>query len=69
MRSLADGLAPGGRLATIDWLPIRTRLGPPVEDRISPERVRALAEAAGLAFVRQFDILPMHSFLLFRKAP
>ncbi len=65
---LAAGLAPGGRLAVIEWLPKPTGLGPPVEQRLAPQRIRALAEAAGLALEKEHVFLPMHSFLVFRKA-
>lgn len=67
VRSMADGLVPDGRLALVDWLPSRTRLGPPVEHRIAPARVKALAAAAGLVLAEDLDLLPMHSFLVFRK--
>jgi ubiquinone/menaquinone biosynthesis C-methylase UbiE len=65
VKSMADGLAPGGRLALINWLPTRTRFGPPVEARISPGRVRELAQGAGLTLSEDLDFLPMHSFLVF----
>jgi ubiquinone/menaquinone biosynthesis C-methylase UbiE len=64
---LAAGLAPGGRLAVIEWLPKPTGLGPPVGQRLAPERIRALAEAAGLVLTEEHTLLPMHSFLVFRK--
>jgi ubiquinone/menaquinone biosynthesis C-methylase UbiE len=67
VESMAGALAPGGRMAIINWLPSRTRLGPPVEQRISPARVRELAEGAGLSLAEDLDILPMHSFLVFTK--
>jgi SAM-dependent methyltransferase len=67
LRSLFDGLAPNGRLALINWLPRRAEFGPPPEDRISPERVRELATAAGFEFDREVDFLLMQSFLVFRK--
>jgi SAM-dependent methyltransferase len=65
--SMAEGLVPGGRLAIIEWLPQRTRFGPPVEARISPRRVRELAEGAGLILSEDLHLLPMHSFLVFTR--
>lgn len=38
----------GGRLLIVDWEPKPMEMGPPVEHRISGERARAAAEAAGL---------------------
>lgn len=68
VRSMAEGLAPGGRLAILNWIPSRTRLGPPVEQRITPVRVKALAGAAGLRLAAEPDTLPMHSLLVFVRA-
>lgn len=65
--SMASGLAPGGRLVILDWLPTPMRLGPPLEHRISPERVKELAEAAGLALTEDIRLLPTHAFLVFTK--
>ena len=67
VRTLAEALTRGGRLAVVDWLPEPMDLGPPVAERISPERVRALAEAAGLVFARRLDLLPTHSFQIFTR--
>jgi len=67
VESMAAALGPGGRLAAINWLPSRTRLGPPVAQRISQARMRELAAGAGLTLAEDLDILPMHSFLVFRK--
>jgi ubiquinone/menaquinone biosynthesis C-methylase UbiE len=68
VRSMAGALAPGGRLAILNWIPSRTRLGPPVEQRIAPERVKALAGGAGLRLSAEPDVLPMHSLLVFVRA-
>jgi SAM-dependent methyltransferase len=67
VRSMAEGLAPGGRLAVLDWRPGPMQLGPPVEVRIAPARIRDLAQRAGLAPSREIDLLPTHTFLLFTK--
>lgn len=65
--SMAGGLAPGGRLAVLDWRPVRMRLGPPAEVRIAPARIRELAEGAGLRFAEEVDLLPTHTLLIFAK--
>ena len=67
VKSMADGLVPGGRLAVLEWRPERMRLGPPVGIRLSPARIRELAERAGLSQVEDVALLPTHSFLVFAK--
>ena len=62
---LKSSLRPGGRLAIIDFradLPI----GPPVEHRISPEKVGEELAAAGFTPVEHHDFLPRQYFLLFK---
>ncbi len=67
VKSMAAALVPGGRLAVVNWIPSRTRLGPPVDQRIAPERVKELAAGAGLVGAVEHDLLPMHSFLVFTR--
>lgn len=67
MKSIADGLVLGGRLAVVDWIPAKTRLGPPVAVRITPDRIRELAAAASLAPSQEHKFLPMHAFLVFTR--
>ena len=67
VKSMADGLVPGGRLAVLEWRPERMRLGPPVGIRLSSARIRELAERAGLSQVEDLALLPTHSFLVFAK--
>ena len=67
VRSMADGLVPGGRLAVLDWRPVAMRLGPHVSARITPDRIRDLALRAGLSPSQDLDFLPTHSFLVFTK--
>lgn len=42
-------LAPGGRLAVVDWEKVETGIGPPVDTRLTPDEARALLEANGFA--------------------
>lgn len=53
-------LRPGGRVAVIDWKPIETEKGPPLEYRIDPAEVRAELEAAGFHAVAEHAIMPQH---------
>jgi len=56
-------LSPGGRLILIDWRPIETPMGPPLEVRIPGEAiVRALGQA-GFARCQEHDIYPYHTLI------
>lgn len=64
-------LRPGGIVAVVDWKPEAPQsgrpAGPPVEVRISPDRVRAQLEAAGFQGMRSHDVMPYHYFLTAEK--
>jgi len=60
-------LRPGGLLVVIDWKPEETPMGPPLEVRIAPERVREQLEAAGFQAVTRHDPLPYHYFITAEK--
>ncbi|HEY7974967.1 MAG TPA: class I SAM-dependent methyltransferase [Ktedonobacterales bacterium] len=47
----ARALKPGGRLVTLEWDKVEGPVGPPQEDRISPDELVADALAAGLHVV------------------
>jgi SAM-dependent methyltransferase len=53
-------LRPGGRIALIDWKPIQTEHGPPLEVRFAPSAVQAELEAAGFSAVAVHAIMPEH---------
>lgn len=53
-------LRQGGRIGLVDWKPIETEKGPPLEMRIPPAQVRGELEAAGFRQVTEHDILPQH---------
>ncbi len=53
-------LREGGRIAVVDWAPIETEHGPPLEVRIPPDQVRAELEAAGFRAIAEHEILPQH---------
>jgi len=65
-RQLADSLAPGGRLAVIDFR-LDSKRGPPKDARIAPERVKAELAAAGYALAAQHAFLPDQYFLVFAR--
>jgi SAM-dependent methyltransferase len=66
---LSGSLRPKGRLAIIDFKRDAPD-GPPVESRISPEKVTAELEAAGYRLVGTHAFLPRQYFLVFeRTAP
>jgi ubiquinone/menaquinone biosynthesis C-methylase UbiE len=44
----ARTLKPGGRMIIIEWDKAQGPIGPPLEDRITPEELAADAQAAGL---------------------
>jgi len=67
MKSMAEGLAPGGRLAIINWKSEPMRLGPRAEHRLARRRIEELAAEAGLELAEAFDFLPLHDFLVFAR--
>lgn len=42
-------LAPGGRVAAVEWEKVETGVGPPLEHRLAPADARRLLEAGGFA--------------------
>ena len=65
-RKLAGSLAPGGRVAVIDFR-LDARRGPPKHSRVAPERVKAELGAAGYALAAEHDFLPEQYFLVFSR--
>jgi SAM-dependent methyltransferase len=65
-RSLADSLAPGGRLAVIDFR-LDSKRGPPQRSRVAPQRVKAELQAAGYALAAEHAFLPEQYFLVFAR--
>jgi len=66
-RRLRDSLAPGGRVAVIDFR-LDSPEGPPREARIAPEKVKAEMKKAGYVLVAEHAFLPYQYFLVFRGA-
>jgi ubiquinone/menaquinone biosynthesis C-methylase UbiE len=64
LRRLATALAPGGRIANVDFHARELPVGPPPEHKISREAFLARATAAGLAVQREETFLPHQYFFL-----
>jgi len=62
-------LKPGGRLVIIEWNigEQESKLGPPVNSRISSQNAKTLFEGAGFSFVKEFDPGEHHYGLIFKK--
>ena len=65
-RKLAGSLAPGGRVAVIDFR-LDARRGPPKHSRVAPERVEAELAAAGYTLAAEHAFLPEQYFLVFSR--
>jgi ubiquinone/menaquinone biosynthesis C-methylase UbiE len=64
LRALASRLAPGGRIAIVDFHDRETPVGPPVDHRLSREGALADLKAAGLKRIREETFLPYQYFLI-----
>jgi SAM-dependent methyltransferase len=63
---LKSSLRPGGRLVIIDFKADSPN-GPPVEHRISPQKVQEELDSAGYSLVASHTFLPRQYFLVFEK--
>lgn len=66
LRALAGRLAPGGRLAVVDFLP-GSPVGPPPDHLVSREVFLAAVEAAGLRVAREERFLPYQYFFFLER--
>jgi ubiquinone/menaquinone biosynthesis C-methylase UbiE len=64
-RRLAGDLAPGGRVAIVDFLPGELPVGPRPEHKLSAEEVTAELVEAGYRLVDSADFLPYQYLLVF----
>ena len=67
-RKLRDGLKAGGRVAIIDFNQ-KSRVGPPVKERIPAEQVKSEMQAAGYRVLTQPAFLPNQYFIVFQAVP
>ncbi len=65
LRRLGHVLAPGGRVAVIDWEKRETPVGPELAHRLARETVVSEMEAAGYRFLGEPGTLPYQYFLVF----
>ena len=62
-------LKPGGRLIIMEWDKVAEPIGPPVEDRLSPEELLADAQAAGLRVVDERSLTETQYLRVFERKP
>jgi ubiquinone/menaquinone biosynthesis C-methylase UbiE len=67
LRNVGASLKPGGRLGIVNFTKEGFGPGPPMEERVDPERVIRDAQAAGLRLNSRPDILPYQYLLVFEK--
>ena len=65
LKKLRSSLNLNGRIAIIDFKK-DSPLGPPKEERISPDQVKSEFKNAGFTLVQEFHFLPNQYFLIFQ---
>jgi ubiquinone/menaquinone biosynthesis C-methylase UbiE len=68
LRNVARALKPGGRLGIINFTREGGGPGPPMDERVDPERVMRDADAAGLRLVSRERFLRYQYMLVFERA-
>lgn len=68
LRNLAESLKPDGLIGIVDFTKDGGGPGPPMEERVDPERVIREAEKAGLRLVRRENFLRYQYMLIFGRA-
>jgi ubiquinone/menaquinone biosynthesis C-methylase UbiE len=68
LSALGRALAPGARVAIVDWRPGELAEGPPPDHKLDPEQVIDEMARAGYRLLRRDADLPMHYRLLFAPA-
>jgi len=64
-RRLRASLAPGGRVAIVDWQKREIPVGPPLDHRLAREQVVEEMTAAGYDLIAEPDLLPYQYLLVF----
>jgi ubiquinone/menaquinone biosynthesis C-methylase UbiE len=67
LRNLARSLKPGGRIGVVDFTKEGGGPGPPMEERVDPERVIADFKSAGLRLTSRPNFLRYQYMLVFGK--
>ncbi len=67
IREAVRMLKPKGKLVVVDWKKTGAPFGPPVKDRVSPQRIEELAFQIGLKKKFVFEAGPYHYGLVFEK--
>jgi ubiquinone/menaquinone biosynthesis C-methylase UbiE len=67
LRNVAEDLKPKGRLGIVDFTKEGYGPGPPLEERVDPERIVGDARAAGLKLITQENFLRYQYLLLFGR--
>lgn len=67
LRNVARALAPKGRLGVVDFTKDGWGPGPPMEERVDPERILRDAERAGLRLVKRETFLRYQYLLIFSR--
>lgn len=57
----------GGKLLIIDWKNIGAPLGPKMDKRVNPEKIKELCEVFGLKLEQEFEAGQYHFGLIFKK--
>ncbi len=60
-------LKPDGKIFLLDWKPVETPTGPPLDHRISEQDVTTSVKKAGYQLEKSWDVFPYHYLLSFIK--
>jgi ubiquinone/menaquinone biosynthesis C-methylase UbiE len=60
-------LKENGKVIVMDWHPVPSPSGPPLEERIPEEKVLQEIQKEGFQLLEKHDIYPYHYFLIFKK--
>lgn len=60
-------IKPGGKLLVVEWKPVETIMGPPVEQRLSPMQMKELAEKGKLTLLEEFEAGEYHWGQIYQK--
>jgi ubiquinone/menaquinone biosynthesis C-methylase UbiE len=64
LHRLRHTLRPAGKILILEWEKIPTEMGPPIEDRLTPEEMTGDVSAAGYRLVQHRQITPEHYALV-----